>query len=111
LEDKEVRRAFDGRSGKRKRKADNYDVVAADDSDSCEDEEMSMLAGDVQEKDSNREVTASNDMAGGPLVVMTQSSVGSALQRNADGSVIAPKIKTRVKGAKVTFPLSHLHTS
>ena len=112
LEDKEVRRAFDRRTGKHKRHMVGYADVATDNSENSEDESMPMLVGDPHRMEvGSQEVNVvDSGMAGidAPPVVMSLSSVGSSLQRNADGSVVAPGIKTKKAGTKVTSPYPRL---
>lgn len=122
LEDKEVRRALDGRTGngKRRRQNDIYEVVGAMGSGSDEDEDgddeggktMDMHVDGDGDGDEKRTQTAQKqvivvDSTSQP--VASTSTVGSALQRNPDGSIVAPKIK-RLKGRKVrlTFTVENL---
>ncbi|KAG5648122.1 hypothetical protein DXG03_006076 [Asterophora parasitica] len=112
LEDKEVRRALDGRAGKRKRNDDVYAVLQADGEDS--DEEDTDLACDADfDKDSlsrnstkPRETAAViiHDTGVQPVfpAASTSSAVGSALKRNPDGTVSAPKVRQKPKG-KIAF--------
>lgn len=85
LEDKEVRRALEGRSGKRKRQDGNYDVVEADSEDEDDFDGDSEVAEPVISKP----------------IVPSQPVVGGALARNTDGTVIAPKIRQKSKNKKV----------
>ncbi|KAJ7459856.1 P-loop containing nucleoside triphosphate hydrolase protein [Mycena latifolia] len=78
LEDKEIRRALDGRTGKRRRQDDSYTVTGPD------------VDTDDEELDQDDAVSAS-------------AAVGSALQRNPDGSVVAPKIVPKSRVKKATF--------
>ncbi|KAJ7175857.1 P-loop containing nucleoside triphosphate hydrolase protein [Mycena filopes] len=86
LEDKEIRRALDGRTGKRKRQDDSYAVVGANDS---------------PDDDTDGEDSASIQIGNpsNPSVSSALATVGSALQRNADGSIVPPKIVPRSKKA------------
>ncbi|KAF7365220.1 putative ATP-dependent RNA helicase PB1A10.06c [Mycena venus] len=90
LEDKEIRRALDGRAGKRRRQDDSYAVTGPDE--------------DMDEDESNSEDDAPSPMQiGGPSkpapAVSAPPAVGSALQRNPDGSSVAPKIVAKSKKA------------
>ncbi|TFK40653.1 P-loop containing nucleoside triphosphate hydrolase protein [Crucibulum laeve] len=107
-EDKEVRKVLEGRLGKRKRYGDGdmYDITGPD--GESEDEDMLSDFGEKgaapsPEKRSaarSKEVIVidSTTMAVGEPVKTTISAVGSALQRNADGTVVAPKIRPRKQG-------------
>lgn len=81
LEDKEVRRAVDGRTGKRHRRGDDYDVLLPGNSDAEDDDGM-----DVHEDQELPRVDV---------------SVGSALKKDANGAAMAPVEQTRSKGKKV----------
>ncbi|TFY66717.1 hypothetical protein EVG20_g4366 [Dentipellis fragilis] len=116
-EDKEVRRAMEGRSGKRRR-GDRFDGV----NDAESDEEDAILdkaaAMEVDVEDGNeQEEGLTRDK---PVVVVDSSfsapsepkvlpSVGSALQRNADGSVVAPRIiRKKEKGKSASIAANGL---
>ncbi|KAJ4482133.1 P-loop containing nucleoside triphosphate hydrolase protein [Lentinula aciculospora] len=90
-ENKEIRRAIEGRSGKRKRHEGLYGIIEADaDEDSTEDEKGSSIeAGEMAEHS--------------PKPPAAQSVVGSALARNPDGTVIAPKLRARSQSKKTAF--------
>ncbi|KAJ7670209.1 P-loop containing nucleoside triphosphate hydrolase protein [Mycena rosella] len=87
LEDKEIRRALDGRTGKRKRQDDSYAVTGPD---ADTDEELDQDDAFPPMQTSGSSTTP---------VVPAPAAVGSALQRNPDGSVVAPKIVPRGKKA------------
>ncbi|KAK0464536.1 P-loop containing nucleoside triphosphate hydrolase protein [Desarmillaria tabescens] len=104
LEDIEVRKALDGRAGKRKRN-DEYAVTNVDEDDEDDTElfpghtsppEVETVAEakitDVVHPESSAQPTAS-----------TSAAVGSALQRNPDGTVVAPKIRPKRQKTKSTF--------
>ncbi|KZT73805.1 P-loop containing nucleoside triphosphate hydrolase protein [Daedalea quercina L-15889] len=120
-EDKGVRRAMDGatRKGKRGRgKPVNVPAYGSDETES--DDEVGVLNDGEPNEDTQGDVGTSRE---NPVVIVdtgfstTQSlspeersapasvaQVGSALKRNADGSVVAPKIsKRRPKGSKTAF--------
>ncbi|KAJ6619426.1 P-loop containing nucleoside triphosphate hydrolase protein [Mycena sp. CBHHK59/15] len=88
LEDKEIRRAFDGRAGKRRRQDDSYAVSGPE-----EDSDEEIDPGDNTISDIRMDPPSSAPAAS------TSVAVGSALQRNPDGSAVAPKIvpKSHVK--------------
>ncbi|EMD39965.1 hypothetical protein CERSUDRAFT_92451 [Gelatoporia subvermispora B] len=117
-EDKEVRHAISGVKGKRSRIRDAYSRHSAKESD----EEDDGLPTEFMQVDQEERATASPQPEEGssratPIVVVDEgfsthqvlegpkiSVIGSALQRNADGTVVAPKIVTRKsKGAKASF--------
>lgn len=109
LEDKEVRRALDGRAGKRKRHDDIYAVTVPDDEDS-EDNEMIADVGRGRPSPAKESSTGESKEKHLPEVASASaikfaapapSAVGSALQRNPDGSVIAPKIRLKNNTKKV----------
>ncbi|KAK7048361.1 P-loop containing nucleoside triphosphate hydrolase protein [Favolaschia claudopus] len=87
LEDKEIRRALDGRTGKRRRQTDSYVVTRPDD--------------DPDDGSSEDDASSSRDEIAQVSEPQPTSSaapvVGSALQRNPDGSTVAPKIVPRSK--------------
>jgi ATP-dependent RNA helicase DHX37/DHR1 len=102
LEDKEVRRAMEGRAGKRKRHTDVYEVTVRDDEGSQDGEivadetfETVSLAG---EEDSS--VPKETIMH----IELSSAVVGSALQRNPDGTMIAPRVRQKTEGKKVRHP-------
>ena len=109
LEDKETRRAIDGRAGKRKRNPDKFNILRADDDDDDDEDEDIETGGTeritaqattgTQESvvmDSEPSASTVQPMASG------SSAVGSALQRNPDGSVAATRIaKKKKQGKKV----------
>ncbi|TBU35061.1 P-loop containing nucleoside triphosphate hydrolase protein [Dichomitus squalens] len=124
LRDKEVRRTLDGRSGKgKRRRTANPTLLAAEDS---EEEygvpmEVDALAEaddddgeDVQEGmsrsrpvvviDSGFSTTAQSPGSESLPSLPTVPAVGSALKRNADGTIVAPRIsKRKPKDANRTF--------
>ncbi|KAF5382586.1 hypothetical protein D9615_002788 [Tricholomella constricta] len=112
LEDKQVRRALDGRAGKRKRNDDVYAVVPADEKGS--DTEGEDFISDADDERPSTNLKTSNvreeaaittyDTGVQPTlpVASVSSSVGSALKRNPDGTVAAPKLRQKSKG-KMAF--------
>lgn len=121
LEDREVRQALDGKTtGKRKRsRGDQYAVYEAgedetdDDDDGAEGEssytsrarEM-MLPMNLREEEatqSSTEPTVMVDTSSANIKPkeLESSAVGSALRRNADGSVVQPRVRQRTKSKQV----------
>ncbi|OCH91848.1 P-loop containing nucleoside triphosphate hydrolase protein [Obba rivulosa] len=117
-EDKEVRQAIAGQAkGKRRRQRATVPAFGADESDDEDDG----LPSEPMEVDQVERGSSSQPEEGlsraTPIVVVDDgfstsrveegpkiSVIGSALQRNPDGSVVAPKIvKRKPKGAKATF--------
>lgn len=114
-EDKEVRRAFDGPPQKKGKKQRNRQVRHSAPSGLSDESDDSSGGGDVdmdfadEEEGKSRSnpvvivdsgfSTAPSELA--PSVTRIASEVGSALKRNADGSVIAPKISERKSKGKV----------
>lgn len=111
LEDKEVRRALDGRAGKRKRHDDVYAVTHPDNENSDEEEDLARNQSDGEDtKHSSHKAQGQNlkVAVADPVIVFqpvtpVAAVVGSALQRNADGTIMAPKIKQKVKRKKVSY--------
>ncbi|KAK1229881.1 putative ATP-dependent RNA helicase DHR1 [Marasmius sp. AFHP31] len=87
LEDQEVRRAFDGRAGKRKRHDQAFDVI--DESDGEEDSSLD----EREDEDSSRldrittAIAVKNDKT-------SEAAVGSALKRDAHGNTLAPTVRS-----------------
>ncbi|KAJ7644132.1 P-loop containing nucleoside triphosphate hydrolase protein [Roridomyces roridus] len=84
LEDKEIRRALDGRAGQRRRRQEDSYAVTGPDLDMDDDE-------------------PDDEPVAGPSSLPKASAVGSALQRNPDGTVVAPKVVPRSQGKKSAF--------
>ncbi|KAJ8080565.1 putative ATP-dependent RNA helicase DHR1 [Marasmius tenuissimus] len=87
LEDKEVRRALDGRAGKRKRHDQVFDVI--DESD--EDEESSL--DEREDEDSSRldRITTANAVKNDKAA---ETVVGGALKRDAHGNTLTPTVRS-----------------
>ncbi|KAF8645182.1 hypothetical protein AX16_008009 [Volvariella volvacea WC 439] len=101
-EDLQVRRALDGVSRRRKRHRDNFAVVEVDDDDDFldadnSDEEMRQKA--ITKTKAGGPPVSDSNAAGEPTATSSRSAspseVGSALKRNSDGTVIAPKIRPK----------------
>ncbi|EIW80970.1 P-loop containing nucleoside triphosphate hydrolase protein [Coniophora puteana RWD-64-598 SS2] len=98
-EDREVRKALDGRTNRRRRQPD-FSYHAAVSSES-EGESMEGIS-DAEDKELTREVVVV-DATTGPSTsrVVSSAAIGSALRRNADGTVATPKIvPKKTKGVK-----------
>ncbi|KAJ7780656.1 P-loop containing nucleoside triphosphate hydrolase protein [Mycena maculata] len=93
LEDKEIRRALDGRTGKRRRQDDSY-AVTGPDVDTDDDE---------QEDDEDTSPPMQTGGPSNPSVTSAPPAIGSALRCNPDGSVVAPKIVPKSRGKKAAF--------
>ncbi|KAF9077697.1 P-loop containing nucleoside triphosphate hydrolase protein [Rhodocollybia butyracea] len=91
LEDKEVRRALEGRIGKRKRRDGLFDVMDADADDEDDEDELNSEAGPSKERPK------------GPLKPVDAPTVGGALARNPDGTVVAPKVGHKSKKKTIAF--------
>ncbi|KAJ3513040.1 hypothetical protein NLJ89_g3170 [Agrocybe chaxingu] len=101
-EDSFVKKSLLGQTGKRKRHQDVFDVQVAD-----EEEEFSPDEGE-EIPDQHNVDAAPHDLPLETSVVVDESSsltpaksaatAGSALQRNPDGSAVAPKVRPRSKG-------------
>ncbi|KAL0579130.1 putative ATP-dependent RNA helicase DHR1 [Marasmius crinis-equi] len=92
VEDKEVRRALDGRTGKRKRH-EIFDVVDGSDD---EGSDVSELADEAPSKSAQISNVTANDTASQPVV-------GGALKRDANGNVVAPKVRQPSQKNKSVF--------
>lgn len=102
-EDRDIRKALNGLSGKRKRHQDHFLIHAPDEDDDVseveshpEKEWLEQNAGTSAEQDATNVVIPPTDSIqfrseahSLPVVV------GSALQRNPDGSTIAPQIRAK----------------
>ncbi|KAI0757185.1 P-loop containing nucleoside triphosphate hydrolase protein [Daedaleopsis nitida] len=126
FENKEVRRAMDGRSGgtKRRRRNDDFPAAFRDDSEG-DDDDFDNGRMDVDDEQDSGEVAPEGTSRSNPVVIvdsgfsttaqaspeddyivakLPHAAVGSALKRNADGSVSEPRIaKRNQKSAKATF--------
>jgi len=111
LEDKETRRAIEGRAGKRKRDGDKYDVLHAGDDDDEDDDGIDIDTNgrekiNIRRAGQPQAVAAHSESL--PLTTQptasVSSSVGSALRRNPDGTLVAPRIaKKRTKKVSITL--------
>lgn len=113
-EDKEVRRALDGRVGKRKRHDGIYTVNTPDDEDDEADEitrEKKPLK-EVAPVEQDSKVEFAQELVTHPEASLPRvSAVGSALQRNPDGSIVPPRRRQNARGKKVHLPLAFQRVS
>ncbi|KIJ64431.1 hypothetical protein HYDPIDRAFT_28376 [Hydnomerulius pinastri MD-312] len=108
-EDLEVRRVMEGRSNKRRRRNDDFTVLGPDESGS-EDAELDAMDIDAGISAPKAAipgkipvVDVSTSLAA-PEKLSQPSVVGGALRRNADGTVVAPRVvKKKEKGKKTAF--------
>ncbi|KAF8895535.1 P-loop containing nucleoside triphosphate hydrolase protein [Infundibulicybe gibba] len=95
-EDKEVRRALDGRNNKRKRQDDSFAVTIPDDEDESDDGAMSLKQAHFREN--KEEMSAQEDEPSttpGNALLDKKSSIGSALQKNLNGTAMVTKMATK----------------
>lgn len=111
LEDRHVRRALDVNLGKRKRRGDTYTVIDPN-LEGTDSEEESLPDGRKNTKTSSskeeikdsealptrRSIATVIDVSTVPPAPLTCDAVGSALKRNPDGTVMAPKVRQKSKG-------------
>ncbi|KIO06158.1 hypothetical protein M404DRAFT_15215 [Pisolithus tinctorius Marx 270] len=88
-EDLQVRRTMDGRTGKRRRRITDYSGA---DSDSGDSELDDRIGGGIDAPSPKTTRTP---------VVSPPSIVGGALKRNADGTVVQPRVVKKEKGNKL----------
>lgn len=102
LEDKETRRAIDGRAGKRKRNDDKYDIMNAvhENEDIEFDQESIIQVLPTSSPNYAKDVLVVDSVDAPQLALSKPSAVGSALYRNPDGSVVAPRISKKIKIGK-----------
>ena len=103
VEDREIRNAFIGLSGKRKRHQDHFHIDGPDEDDDVSEVEshpqrleeegwLEQNTGTLAEQDTNAVVSQMDPFESRSKAHSLPVVVGSALQRNPDGSVVAPKI-------------------
>jgi ATP-dependent RNA helicase DHX37/DHR1 len=107
-EDKETRKALDGRLGKRKRQTEDFNIVPGDDEDSDHED-----LGPVDEQDGDVGMDMDVVKTFVPVVIADGApppraapEVGSALRKNPDGTLVQPKVRQRTKGKQVGIPRS-----
>lgn len=107
LEDKEIRHALDGTTGKRKR---THDVFLVADADIDEDEDLepndSEHSSAARKPSHDVEIVDLTEVSGSGAVAST-SATGSALRKNPDGTVVQPQVRPKSQKNKVLL-LSHL---
>lgn len=98
-EDREIRKAFIGLSGKRKRHQDHFHIHGPDEDDDVSEVESQpqklekeQNTGTLAEQDANTVISQIDPIRSHSKAPSLPVVVGSALQRNPDGSVVAPKI-------------------
>ncbi|KAF8908975.1 P-loop containing nucleoside triphosphate hydrolase protein [Gymnopilus junonius] len=101
-EDALVCKSLLGQTGKRKRHQDNYDVVE-NNSEIDEEEDVGVVNDDAPKfqfapQDKEEVVVKDTSTTPSEKPSHTQLSVGSALQRNPDGSIVQPKFRSKSKG-------------
>ncbi|KAI5896491.1 P-loop containing nucleoside triphosphate hydrolase protein [Schizophyllum commune H4-8] len=103
-EDKEVRRAFDSRPGKRRRldgPAESGDLSSSEDEDVGMDGSVPMRAARSRSSSPQPIIVEDQPFQPQRSVAQHEPVVGGALQRNADGTPVAPIVKKR--GTKTKF--------
>jgi ATP-dependent RNA helicase DHX37/DHR1 len=108
-EDRDIRKALNGLSGKRKRHQDHFLIHAPDEDDDVseveshpEKEWLEQNAGTSAEQDTNVVIPPIDSIQSRSKAHSLPVLVGNALQRNPDGSTIAPKVRAKSE-KKVPF--------
>ena len=114
-EDREVRKAFNGLSGKRKRHQDHFHIHGPDEDDDVSEAEshpqrleIEQNTGTLAEQDANAVISQIDPIQSQSKVPSLPVVLGSALQRNPDGSAVAPKIYA--KSEKQVPHLNKMHS-
>ncbi|KAI6147475.1 P-loop containing nucleoside triphosphate hydrolase protein [Pisolithus tinctorius] len=107
-EDLQVRRTMDGRTGKRRRRITDYSGADSDSGDSEPDDRIGGGIDAPSPKTTRTPVVSVMDYSSGITVPKKDvrqppSIVGGALKRNADGTVVQPRVVKKEKGNKTTF--------
>lgn len=118
-EDALVRKTLAGQAGKRKRHQDVYTVHDHEDdsSDGNDNEDVRPRklgkhhSVDPAEDQPEDEIMVVEAPPNPPQKKEAASAVGSALHRNADGSIAAPKVRLKPEGKLVCFRLPNIYTS
>lgn len=118
-EDALVRKTLAGQAGKRKRHQDVYTVHDHEDdsSDGNDNEDVRPRklgkhhSVDPAEDQPEDEIMVVEAPPNPPQKKEAASAVGSALHRNADGSIAAPKVRLKPEGNLVWFRLPNIYTS
>ncbi|KAF8158281.1 P-loop containing nucleoside triphosphate hydrolase protein [Crassisporium funariophilum] len=109
-EDRDVRKAFAGQAGKRKRHQDAFPIHHAEEELDSEDGNLlggssrntpTRIAQDSLERSITVVDSSTQHSSMPPNSSQNASTVGGALHRNPDGSVAAPKVRVRSKGKQV----------
>lgn len=102
-----MRKSILGQSGKRKRRQDNFDIIENDSEIDEEEEDAgdAVIIPQVQSRSLAEKEVVVNDISTTPSEKPSQIhlSVGSALQRNPDGSIVQPKYRAKSKGKQVSL--------
>ena len=113
-EDREIRKAFIGLSGKRKRHQDHFHVDGPDEDDDVSEVEShprrlekEQSTGTMAEQDANAVISQIDPIQSQFKAHSLPVVVGSALQRNPDGSAVAPKIYTKSEKQVPVFNKMH----
>ena len=113
-EDREIRKAFIGLSGKRKRHQDHFHIHGPDEDDDVSEVESQpqklekeQNTGTLAEQDANTVISQIDPIRSHSKAPSLPVVVGSALQRNPDGSVVAPKIYAKSEKQVPLFNKMH----
>lgn len=101
-EDQEIKKAFIGLSGKRKRHQDHFHIDGPDEDDDVSEVEslpqrleegwLEQNSGTLAEQDANAVVSPIESIQSQSKARSLPMVVGSALQKNPDGTAVTPKI-------------------
>ena len=105
-----MRKTLLGQAGKRKRHQDKFDIVEENDSEVDEDlEDAGPSTHAIPQAQAGlqteTQIVVSDPSPSFPAESSQQASqiqVGSALQRNPDGSIVQPKVRPKSKGKQVS---------
>ena len=106
-EDREIRKAFIGLSGKRKRHQDQFHMDGPDEDDDVSEVEKEQNTGTLAEQDVDTVISKIDSIQSQSKTHSLPVVVGSALQRNPDGSALAPKIYTKSEKQVPLFNKMH----
>lgn len=121
-EDREIKKAFIGLSGKRKRHQDHFHIHSPDEDDEVSEVEsppqrleevhFEQNTGTLTEQDANAVISQIESIQSQSNSHSLPVVVGSALQRNSDGSAVSPKIYAKSEKQvqlfdKICFPDAH----
>ena len=113
-EDREIRKAFVGLTGKRKRHQDHFHIHGHDEDDDVSEAEShpqrleeEQSTGTFTEQDANAIISQTDPVQSQSKPRSLPVVVGSALQRNPDGSAVAPKIHAKSEKQVLLFNKMH----